>query len=110
MRDRSVLGALTDLFRQWWRVDRVRASPRHGALLRLEESAVLRASGRYLQVQAREVGESQDGPYVKDWCDDGGTSVELWVFVVGERAPPVVRWRCGAEEWTVSPTEIDVYG
>ena len=63
--ERRLWGDLAALAKSWWRVDRVRASPREGAALRVEPPFRLRIAGRApVDVCTRRVEEDEEGSRV----------------------------------------------
>jgi hypothetical protein len=55
-------------FCRWWRQDRIRVSPRDGALLRLAPAAIIIVRGARFQVAARRVVSLASGPAVVYDC------------------------------------------
>ena len=64
---RTILQML-ELVREWWRVDRVRASPFEGRLLRLSPGAIVCVGGKNYQVTGRAVIEAEDETIVRYHC------------------------------------------
>lgn len=73
----GLLAALVDLLRAWWRVDRIRASPREGRLLRLEVADFLTVRGEPARVVARRVGVDAEGRFVAYRCETAAGEREL---------------------------------
>ena len=95
--------------RWWWKVDRVRISPREGRLLRLEPPCLLRLGGLWAQVVGREVATGGAGPSVVYRLNaDAGSAVLRVARRPGCRALSV-HLRAGAGEESLPEEEIEVF-
>ena len=93
----------------WWRVDRVRVSPREGRLLRLEPPCFLIVDGRLAEVLGREQDPSVDGRLVVYSCLTDSGRGELRVALHGPGRQLEVRWVDTAGEKSLTEEEIAVY-
>jgi hypothetical protein len=59
---------LWKLLRSWWRVDRIRASPREGQWLRLTPGSVVSIRGQSAIIVGRMTSASPAGPWVEYQC------------------------------------------
>lgn len=94
------------LFRAWWYRDRIRSSPCEGKLLRLAPGAILCVDGRTLEVQTRDVIETDAGSILRYRCRATDSHPELWVTV---QAVPTIAWSCGDEERDLSVDDVEVW-
>ena len=65
---RSVCRACLDLLAAWWRADRVRISPREGALLRLQPVCLVMIAGRPVEVLGRQEVQTTGAHGVRYEC------------------------------------------
>lgn len=100
--------SLRDLFRAWWRVDRIRISPREGRLLRLTPPCLLEYDREIWLVESRAVGTGTTGSYVSYRCSGEGRHALLTVTPASagrEQALWIANGACQA----VSADEFEVY-
>lgn len=76
----------------WWAHDRVRASPREGALLRLTPGSCLVIGGQSAVITARQAVETDGGMRLLYTCDVGVGSGVLGVGPVNVDLPLAVEW------------------
>lgn len=104
-----LVASLWSLGLSWWRVDRLRISPREGRLLRISPPAILRIGSRLLEVVSRNVGENAAGPFVAYECRCGEEVSELWVAPVSHCHTTAIRWQhAGRDEW-LDADEVELY-
>ncbi len=108
---------LVRLIRDWWRIDRVRISPREGRLLRLQPGDLLQLEGMTVTVIARQVYPRRvyprrvdpDASGVRYRCEGAGFGGELWVGLdAGRQADEVVWSRQGCQQ-RLPAVEVEVY-
>ncbi|HET6422598.1 MAG TPA: hypothetical protein VFG20_02875 [Planctomycetaceae bacterium] len=96
------------LLQSWWNVDRIRASPREGAFLRLPANSILQIDGESWIIETRWVCHGVTGPLVRFHCSNGITTATLEV-----RPSPFgneqLSWRSGPNVRDLHPGEIEVY-
>ena len=103
---RQLCTALKELVESWWCVDRIRASPREGRLLRLFPGSAVTIHGTTLEIVQRVVRETPRGPLVcYETCSDEGTC-QLWIAA---ESPEIVMWIRGSSEQSLSAGEIDAW-
>jgi hypothetical protein len=100
---------LAELLRSWWRIDRIRASPQDGRLLRLGPLCILFIRGCAFQVQRRAVVESETGPCVNYDCAGESSAGQLWVTASRNHSAPQVCWVQGGEREDLSPSDVQVF-
>lgn len=100
---------LRDLLRAWWRVDRIRVSPREGRLLRLAPPCYLEQGGELWLVESRAVGAGTTGSYVSYRCSTEGRQAVLTV-TPARPGREQVQWIVNGACQTLSADEFDVYG
>lgn len=100
---------LRDLFRAWWRVDRIRVSPREGRLLRLAPPCYLERDGEFWLVESRAVGTGTTGSYVTYRCSAEGRQAVLTV-TPASAGREQVQWFANGACQAVSADEFEVYG
>jgi hypothetical protein len=107
---RDLLNSAGSLVRDWWQVDRVRASPREGRLMRLQPPCIIRVGRQVVEVLRRSVSQTSAGSYVTYDCDNGEGPCRLRVTPVGTTHCPIVHWvECG-QEHEISEDQVVVYG
>ncbi|WLD11736.1 hypothetical protein [Planctellipticum variicoloris] len=99
---------LRDLFRTWWRVDRIRISPREGRLLQLAPPCYLEYGGEFWLVDSRAVGTSSTGSYITYRCSTQGSQAELTVTPARTGWEQVL-WIVNGERLAVSADDFEVY-
>lgn len=98
---------LIGLIRDWWRIDRVRISPREGRLLRLQPGDLLRLEGMTVTVTDRVVDPDVCGVHYR--CEGAGFTGELRVGLdAGRQADEVVWSRQGGQQ-RLPAVEVEVY-
>lgn len=100
---------LRELLRAWWRVDRIRVSPREGRLLRLVPPCYLEYGGDLWLVESRAVGTGAAGGYVTYRCSLEGQQGELTVLPAAAGREQV-RWMVDQQFVDVAADEFGVYG
>ncbi|MDA1053992.1 MAG: hypothetical protein O3C40_26380 [Planctomycetota bacterium] len=102
----SLAADAVSLLRAWWHQDRIRSSPREGKLLRLAPGAILCVHGRTIEVEQRDVFETDQGSILRFRCRDTDSHPELWIQV---QPVPIIAWRCGDDEQYLSADDIEVW-
>ena len=90
----------------WWQQDRIRSSPRQGQLLRLAPGAILCVQGRTIEVEQRDVFETQHGRRVRYGCAGTDARSELWIQIEGT---PTITWSSDGVEQNLSADDIEVW-
>lgn len=106
----DLLSSAGELVRDWWRVDRVRASPREGRLMRLRPPCIIRVGGQVVEVLRRSVGQTSAGSYVTYDCDNGAGPCRLRVTPVGTTHYPIVHWFESGQEREISEDQVVIFG
>lgn len=106
---RKLLQSLSGLARAWWRVDRVRASPSEGRLLRLAAGSAIRVRGEPSLIATRRVGHTADGPYVVYECEGVAGRSRLLLRPIGGTHQVTVHWITDGNEEALSEDEVDAY-
>ncbi len=101
--------AAARLARSFWEVDRVRAPPGEGRLLRIRPPSILMVEGRAAEVLARSVGDGASGPYVLYRCRSASGPCQLRVAPVGPGWRPRLRWMENGVERELSEGEVEVF-
>src|SRR5688572_8054988 len=57
----QLLVSIRNLIDSWWRVDRIRASPREGRLLRIEPGTIVTINGEMLEITERIIRDTPRG-------------------------------------------------
>lgn len=104
-----MIQALLDCVRAWWRVDRIRASPREGRLLRLHPPCLLVIQDRLIEIVRRVVGQDAEGPFVVYDCHDGGDSAQLLVRPIAESSRTSIRWIGPDSGRSLAEEEVSVF-
>lgn len=104
-----MIRAFLDCLRAWWRVDRIRASPRDGSLLRLSPHCLVVIGRQSFEIAHRIVGQDADGPFVDyDLRGDDG-SARLLVRLIVETSQTLIRWIGPDGERPLDETEVAVF-
>ena len=101
--------ALLDCVRSWWRVDRIRASPREGRLLRLHPPCFVVIGGRSFEIAHRVVGQDAEGPFVDYNVRSQEGSARLLVRLIVETSQTVIHWIGPDGERSLEPCDIGVF-
>ena len=112
MSNSAVLGfskALLDCLRSWWRVDRIRASPIDGRLLRLHPPCFVVIEGRSFEVAQRVVGQDTAGPFVDYNVVGHDGPARLLVRLTVETSQTVIRWIGPEGERSLEPNDVGVF-
>jgi hypothetical protein len=83
---------LWKLLSAWWRVDRIRASPRDGQWLRLAPGSVVSIQGQAAIVVRRLTGASPAGPFVEYDCQLAAGAGRLRVSMRPDGIATDVQW------------------
>jgi len=98
--------AVLDLLSTWWRVDRIRVSPREGELLRLEPGQLIAVKGACVEICTKRNTESgvayecqtDNGPArLEVQCSDNASSYNMF-------------WSTGGLSQALEAHEIEVFG
>jgi hypothetical protein len=104
----QIIHALVSLLRSWWQVDRVRISPREGALLRLQPPCLLMIGNQRVEVLARkEPGEEKT--VVVYNCNTGQGPATLRIDLVDQGRRTSVHWQIAGEIYQLSAEDVEVY-
>lgn len=103
----SGIDRLIGLVRDWWRVDRIRSSPREGRLLRLEPGDLLRLAGVTVTVIDRRVDPDASG--VRYRCAGDGFIGELRVTLAAGRQADGIVWSREGRQCCLFAAEVEVY-
>jgi hypothetical protein len=106
---RKLCAFVAALVADWWRVDRIRASPREGQLLRLRAPCLLRVGTQLVKIERRSVGQSGDGPYIVYDCSAEYGPCQLWVTPIGRTHRPTLRWVQGGQASELSEEQVEVF-
>ena len=101
--------ALFDCLRSWWRVDRIRASPAEGRLLRLHPPCFVVIGGRSLEIAHRVVGQNSLGPFVNYNVTGHDGPARLLVHLIVETSQTVIRWIGPDGERLLEPSDVGVF-
>ncbi len=102
----SLAADAVSLFRAWWRQDRIRSSPREGKLLRLAPGAILYIAGRTVEVETRDVFETDQGSILRYRCRDMDSHPELWITV---RPVSQIVWSCDGDELDLALDDLEIW-
>ncbi len=105
----SLSRALLDCLRAWWRVDRIRASPRDGRLLRLQPPCLVVIGGQSFEIAHRIAGQDAEGPFVDYDLRSEIGSARLLVRLMIETSRSVIRWIGPDGERSLDETEVTVF-
>lgn len=111
---------LTDmarLLRSWWKIDRVRISPREGRLLRLKPPCVVVVEDRPAEVLARTLGRNSTATIAgnEEWisvvydCRSVAGSCRLRLSVAPGGTLEAVYWTTDGQERWVTEESVEVY-
>jgi hypothetical protein len=105
----SLSRALLDCLRAWWLVDRIRASPRDGRLLRLHPPCVIAIGGQIFEIAHRIVGQDAGGPFVVYDCHYPYGPAQLLVRLHAGCSRLLVRWIGPDGERSLDEEAISVF-
>lgn len=100
------------LIETWWKIDRIRASPRDGQLLRIEPPCVVVVDERPAEVVARTLGRTADaggGIQVDYDCRSAKGACRLRLIVTACGAIAAILWTAEGTERTISEESVEVY-
>lgn len=103
---RTLRCALLDLLSSWWRVDRIRVSPREGELLRLEPGSVIAVKG--VGVEIRTKRSTGSGVTYDCQTDDGPAQLEVGLSDDAFRYN--IFWSAAGLSQALAVHEIEVFG
>jgi hypothetical protein len=106
----SLVRDVVRLARSWWRVDRIRVSPREGRLLALLPGERLLVFGRPVVVIERIPSMAFGGVGVRYRCATETGCGELFVARVPGTSAPVVTWREGGVAYELFEEDVDCEG
>lgn len=106
---RAVSKAVLDCIRSWWRVDRIRASPTDGRLLRLHPPCFVVIGGQSFEIAHRIVGQDSEGPFVDYNIHSPDGPGRLLVHLIVETSQTLVRWIGPNGERSLEPCEVGVF-
>jgi hypothetical protein len=104
-----LLRDLLRLVQSWWTVDRIRASPREGALLRMPVGTVIRIVGESWVIEKRWICDGATGPLVRYECGNGVTTATLEVRAASQFCGDQIRWKSASVISELHVTDIEVY-
>ena len=99
---------VVELVSSWWRVDRVRNSPREGRLLRLSPPSVLRIAGRRYRLISRRATSAGGKPCVVYHCRSPAGGCELRVIPGARARHPRVEWVVSGRVSFLEEDEVEV--
>ncbi len=105
----NVSHILLDCIRSWWRVDRIRASPTEGRLLRLHPPCFVVIGGRSFEIAHRVVGQDSEGPFVDYNVSSPDGPGRLLVRLIVQTSQTVIRWIGPDGERSLEPCEVGVF-
>ncbi len=102
--------ALWNLICGFWKVDRIRISPREGLLLRLSNKSIVVIDQQPLQIRSRKIVAEGESAGVEYWCDGKDGPSLLRVTQSGSGLQATVQWatRKGCRNYRAD--QIEVYG
>ena len=104
-----MIRAVLNCWRAWWRVDRIRASPCDGRLLRLHPPCLVVICGQSFEIAHRIVGQDADGPFVDyDLRGEDGPA-RLLVRLIVETSRTLIHWIGPDGERPLDETEVAVF-
>ena len=101
--------SVADLLRSWWRVDRIRASPCEGRLLRLHPPCFIAIDGQTVEIARRVIGQDADGPFVIYDCRAMTGPAKLLVRLLTEPSQTLIRWIGPDGERPLNEHEVSVF-
>jgi hypothetical protein len=106
----SVCRACVGLVAAWWRIDRVRISPREGELLRLRPECVLIIAGKPVEVLRRQEVETSCAQGVRYECrtDEGTAQLEVRKSENANRLE--ISWLFSGRIEALQEHQIEVFG
>lgn len=107
---KSLGGTLAELLRRWWRIDRIRVSPRSGRLLRLEPPCLLSIDGQTIEIVGRTAAPNGSGAAVLYDCRTTNGTATLAVGLSAPGRPLSIVWQAGDEECELLEEELEVWG
>ncbi len=102
--------ALCHLICGFWKVDRIRVSPREGLLLRLSNQSIVVIDQKPLQIKTRKVIAAGESVCVEYGCDGEDGPSLLRVIQSGLDLQPEVQWETGNGCNRYRPDQLEVYG
>ena len=104
-----LLSALLDCIRSWCRVDRIRASPIEGRLLRLHPPCFVVIGGNSFEIAHRIVGHDATGPFVDYNVIGKEGPCHLLVQLIVETSQTAIRWIGPDGKRSLEPAEVSVF-
>lgn len=93
----------------WWRIDRIRTSPRDGQLLRLSPGTIVSVRSRLAEVVGRSVCQTGDGPSVVYQCRTVGGAAMLSVRPMGDGRYASLQWSENGATDLIDEESVEVY-
>jgi hypothetical protein len=109
---RRLFTDLRRLIEAWWKIDRIRASPREGRLLRIEPPCVVVIDDQPAEVVARTLGRAADesGTIQVDYdCRSAQGACRLRLTVTACGAIAAIAWTAEGIEQLVNEEQVEVY-
>jgi hypothetical protein len=106
---RKVWRDIQRLLQSWWRVDRVRVSPREGALLRLDVGDSIVVGQCAALIASRHITATSSGAVVVYNCSSVEGESVLEVPITVRRPSGTIVWRTGDNGVVIHPDEIELY-
>lgn len=109
---------LTRLVESWWKIDRIRASPREGRILRMQPPCVVVVEDRPAEVLARTLGQTASTTagtamielmQVVYECRSARGPCELRLVVTASGAIAGVSWTEDGVKRRIAETDVEVY-
>ncbi len=107
---RCLWRAYLELLGAWWRIDRIRVSPRDGELLRLEPGSLLTVKGVPAEVRQKQSVDGPGGSRIRYECHAESGSARLEVRFVDEGSPLEIIWSASGKREALFAHQIEVLG
>ena len=106
---RKLFAELRALVRSWWGVDRIRASPSDGRLLRLRPGSLMTVQGRPAEVAQRHILRTAAGTTVTYECRSAEGDARLEVFFTDDACLRRVSWTENGRTEVVEEADVTVF-
>ncbi len=93
----------------WWRIDRIRSSPRDGELLRLSPGTIISVRSRLAEVVGRSVCQCDGGSSVVYQCRTADGEAVLSVRPLGSGRYATLQWSENGSTEVLDEESIEVY-
>ncbi len=99
-----------ELLHVWWRMDRIRISPRAGRLLRLHPPCIVYMEDRPVEIVTRTVSRTSVGPCVYYGCRTADGSAQLCVAPASPGVGEHITWMEHGRERSLAADAVEVWG